>query len=87
MATRMITNTVRFKNSFILGDYPEELPAGEYVVETEEEKLPGLSFTAYRRISTVVRLPSKSRNPLLEKALVIDFKALEDAQRRDLESE
>lgn len=39
-----------------------ELPAGDYVIETEEELIQGLSFLAYRRISTslhVDRIPGR----------------------------
>jgi len=33
-------------------------PAGTYTVETDEELIEGLSFPAYRRVATVMLLPS-----------------------------
>jgi hypothetical protein len=33
------------------------VPAGDYRVVTDEELIEGLSFPAYRRVSTVVFLP------------------------------
>ena len=41
-----------FARPFVLDEIESELPAGAYVVETEEEALEGLSFFALRRIAT-----------------------------------
>ena len=52
VTTRLSTRTVTFARSFVLDEIERELPAGLYDVETEEESLEGLSFLAYRRVST-----------------------------------
>jgi hypothetical protein len=33
-------------------------PAGRYTVVTDEEELPGLSFSAHRRVATLIVLPA-----------------------------
>ena len=57
-------------------------PAGTYTVETNEELLPGLSFPAYRRIATLIFLPSR-RGVFVERVVNIDLLELEAAQNRD----
>jgi hypothetical protein len=52
MTSRLTTRTVTFTRPFILDEINRELPAGSYTVETEEEPLDGVSFIAYRRVST-----------------------------------
>lgn len=58
MTTRIRPQTVRFQNSFSLNGFERPQPPGSYVVEIEEELITELSFAAYRRIATVIRLPS-----------------------------
>ncbi len=52
MTSRLTTRTVTFARPFTLDEINRELPAGSYTVETEEEPLEGVSFLAYRRVST-----------------------------------
>ena len=52
LTTRLISRTVTFARPFILDEVDGELPAGPYEVETEEETIDGVSFLAYRRLST-----------------------------------
>jgi len=33
-------------------------PAGTYTIDTDEEEVPGLSFTAFQRTATMLRLPA-----------------------------
>lgn len=83
MTTRTTTRTVVFERSFVLGGFDEVLSAGAYSVETDEELLDGLSFPAYRRISTLIRLPTMSGNPAFTRALTIDPSELDAALLRD----
>jgi len=57
--TRASTMTVRFAEPFTLTGLEREQPAGSYIVETDEELIPSLSFTAYRRTATWIRLPGQ----------------------------
>ncbi|MDH3669270.1 MAG: hypothetical protein OEN23_20340 [Paracoccaceae bacterium] len=83
MTTRTSKKTVNFTRPFVLGGFDEELPAGAYVVETDEELLQGISFPAYRRISTLIYLHAKPGNPGRRQALTIDSNELDAALLRD----
>ena len=52
MNTRSSRSMVTFSNAFAQPGYPDQLPAGTYEVIVEEELLLGLSFEAWRRVST-----------------------------------
>ena len=62
---RPLTNRTTIKNvtiprSFKLrGMLDDELPAGTYAVETDEELIELLTFSAYRRTETRMYLPSR----------------------------
>jgi len=83
MTTRTSKKTVTFRRPFVLGGFDEVLPAGVYIVETDEELLDGISFLAYRRILTLLHLHAKSGNPGLTGLLTIDPKELDAALKRD----
>lgn len=84
MTTRTSERTVTFRKPFLLAALDEELPAGDYSVEIEEELVEGVSFAAYRRTSTVLRLPAKSGPAYLTRALSIDPDELDAAMEHDL---
>lgn len=80
MSMRTSKKTITFKLPFTLDGPGEVLPAGYYVVETEEELLESISFPAYRRVSTQIHLhPS----PGVMQKLTVDPKKLAAALRRD----
>ncbi len=83
MTTRMSEKTVTFRRPFVLGGFDEVLPAGAYGVETDEELLEGISFPAYRRILTVIRLHAKPSHPGVTQTLTIDPNELDAALERD----
>lgn len=83
MTARTSTTSVNFENTFTLSNLDEVLPSGTYELETDEELLEGLSFTAYRRTRTVIRLPSPTGDPNLTRALTIDPDDLDAALVRD----
>ncbi len=56
----------------VLPECNERLPAGDYVVETDEELLQSLSFPAYRRIATYLQLPVKPGSSRVARTLKID---------------
>jgi hypothetical protein len=51
MEIRSTRTTLTFRSAFMLPHDVRTVPAGDYVLVTEEERLQGLTFTAYRRIS------------------------------------
>ena len=83
MKTRTSKRVVTFGHPFVLDSFDTELPAGDYDVETDEELLEGISFTAYRRILTVIHLPPKPGRPGVMQTLSIDPNELDAALERD----
>jgi hypothetical protein len=65
MTVRTTGKTVTFMHPFNLSGTDEVQPAGTYTVETDEELLQPSSPPAYRRISTLTRLPSRSTGTVL----------------------
>lgn len=51
------SDTVSFSKPFLLKGVDRILPAGSYRVVTDEELIEGLSFPAYRRVSTMIFVP------------------------------
>ena len=72
-----------FARLFPLSGIDEVQPAETYTVETDEELLPGLSFLAYRRIATLIFLPSRPGGAFLEQVVNIDPLELEAAGKGD----
>lgn len=84
MATlRTSRTTVTFVRPFLLGGSGEVFPKGEYDVETDEELVDGLSFVAYRRVATYVRLHPQ---PGGARTLTVDPVEFDAALARDLAS-
>ena len=83
MSMRTSHKTVTFTRPFSLSALDEVQAAGTYTVETEEELLPGLSFPAWRRIATLIFLPSRPGGAFVEQVVNIDPLELEAAQARD----
>lgn len=60
MTTRMTVRRITFFRSFRLAGTGGTYPAGSYSVETDEDPVDGLSFTAYRRTATYITVPGAS---------------------------
>jgi hypothetical protein len=74
---------VTFTKPFTLNGFDEELPAGAYEVETDEERIEGVSVPAYRRVLTVMRLQPKPGHPGTVQTLTVDPNDLDAALARD----
>lgn len=83
MTIRTTKSTVTFARPFRLANFDEVFAPGTYNVETDEELLEGLSLRAYRRILTLIHLPSSSDRPGLSRTLTIDPAELDAALKRD----
>jgi hypothetical protein len=75
--------TVSFARPFLPEGYDQELPAGEYVVETDEGLIQGLSFPAYRRVSTTLHVDLLPGRPGQKQAWIVDPRNLDAALIRD----
>lgn len=59
MTIRSRRETVTFKHPFRIRGIERLLPAGAYEVITDEEMIEGLSFSAYRRLATMIVVPAE----------------------------
>jgi len=83
MTIRTTSRTVTFAHPFLLKGVTEEQPAGNYVVETDEERIETASVQAYRRISTLIRLPARPDSLVVGQVVDIDPAELAAALERD----
>ncbi len=58
MSVRTTETTATFRRPFLLAAIGDLQPAGVYRVVTDEEEIPGLSFTAFQRTATMLHLPA-----------------------------
>lgn len=81
MLTRTRRKTVVFARPFLLAGIDRVLPARDCRVATDEELIEGLSFAAYRRISTVIFVPTQRGSGL--EMVSVDPTDLQAAEDRD----
>ncbi|QOG20552.1 hypothetical protein [Bradyrhizobium sp. SEMIA] len=60
MTIRSRRETVTFKHPFRIRGIERVLPPGAYEVVTDEEMIEGLTFSAYRRIATMITVPAET---------------------------
>lgn len=83
MTIRSRRETVTFKHPFRMRGIDRLLPAGPYEVITDEEMIEGLSFAAFRRVSTMIEVPAELSSGLTMELISIGSVELSDAQRID----
>jgi hypothetical protein len=81
MTIRTISKTITFRRSFCVKGVDRLLPPADYQVMTDEELIEGLSFPAYRRVSTVMFVPAESGCAV--EMVTIDPSNLQAAQEQD----
>ncbi len=81
MDERVTSRAVTFVRPFLLKGIDEELPAGNYTIETVEEPLAGLSFLSYRRVSAAIVLSANGGRS--RQIVTIDAHDLAAAEARD----
>ena len=86
MMARTTILPVSFRNPFRVKDNGGNLPAGTIEIETDEKMMDGISFHAYRRVQTLIHLPSMTGNPLHSRTLAIDQDELAAALANDAAS-
>jgi len=78
--------TIIFGRPFLIKSIGRQLPAGGYEVVTDEELIEGLSFASYRRIATMMMVPSGNLRGSSMEMPSIDYLELSEAQRVDAEA-
>ena len=86
MTGRSLSKTVVFSKPFLLKGIDRVLPAGDYRVVTDEELIEGISFPAYRRVSTVMFVPAPTHGASSIEMVTIDPLDLQAALDRDTAS-
>jgi len=81
MTTRTTTKSVTFHRPFYLKGIDRLLPPADYRVATNEELIDGLSFAAYRRVSTVIFVPAEYGSAV--EMVAVDPLDLQTAQDQD----
>jgi hypothetical protein len=82
MTMRATTKTVTFHRPFYLKGVDRLLPPADYRVVTDEELIDGLSFAAYRRVSTAIFVPAEFGSAV--EMISIDPFDLQVAQDQDV---
>ncbi|SDR93921.1 hypothetical protein [Bradyrhizobium canariense] len=83
MTMRSRRETVTFKHPFQIKGVDRLLPAGDYEVVTDEEMIEGLSFASFRRVATMIMVPSAAPRSSAMEMVSIGSIDLADAQRID----
>jgi hypothetical protein len=81
---RTHSKTVTFTRPFVLTGVEGVQPAGSYAVETEEEQLPVLLSSAFKRTTTWIFLPADSVATGTTQCVAIDPAELDAALRYDV---
>ena len=71
-----------FRHPFRIRGIERVLPAGAYEVITDEEAIEGLTFSAYRRVATMIVVPAEGAHNSME-VLSIGSVDLDNAQAAD----
>ena len=81
MTSRTTAKIITFSQPFSLRAMRgEAFPAGAYTVETDEELIEGLSFPAYRRTATWIRMPAQPGVAGAAQVIPIDPSELDDLE-------
>lgn len=82
MTIRTTETSTKFNRPFVLKGSERIYPAGTYRVLIDEEPIDGLSFLAYRRVSTMMFVPGSGSSIEM---MIVDPADLELAQHRDVD--
>jgi hypothetical protein len=83
MMTRTQHRTVHFNAPFLLSGFEAVQPPGDYEVQEDEELIQGISWQAYRRVATLMTLPSRAVKSTSHRLVRINPQELETALLRD----
>lgn len=83
MTLRTSRRHVSFRSPFSLNGIDGVHPAGIYAVDTDEELLEPMSFTAYRRVSTSIIIPLPGSGGGSYQRFEVDPAEIDAAELRD----
>lgn len=83
MTTRTTQTTVRFSSAVLLPGLDVPLPAGDYLVDHDEESIDDLSRVAWRRTGAFIHIPAIGTPSLTRQMLPITPADLDSALEKD----
>ena len=83
MTDRQTDSVITFRRPFDLGPPTGSLPAGSYRCTVEEELIEGLSFAAFRRVSTTLEIPAIGTASAMHHYISVDSALLDAAVEAD----
>lgn len=83
MTMRSRREIVHFEHPFRIRGVDRQLAPGAYEVITDEEMIEGLSFPSFRRVATMIMVPSAPPQRFAMEMISISPADLSDAQRID----
>ena len=86
MTERVTRTSVEFHHAFHLPGIEKEQSAGTYDILTTEEQIDGLSFIAYRRLSTTIVVAADIAGVRARQIADVDPEDLSDALAKDREA-
>ena len=83
MIARTLHKDVAFTRPFLLKGVDRVLPAGTYKIVMDEELIEELSFPVYRRVSTMIFVPSQFQPAASTEMVTVDPIDLQAAMEQD----
>jgi hypothetical protein len=83
VTTRTISSIVAFAHPFRLAGFDAAQPAGDYLVNHDEEAIEVISHTAWRRIASFIHLPAVGMRASVRQMVPIEAAELEAALNKD----
>jgi hypothetical protein len=83
MTTRTTRSTLSFRSPFLVAELDAMQPPGDYLVDTEEERIESMSMLAWRRVATFLQLPSIANTRNLVERVCVDPVGLDAALLKD----
>jgi hypothetical protein len=83
LTVRTDRTTVSFAHPFSLKELDGVQPAGEYLLETDNEMIEGFSRLAYRRVATLLTVPRIAASQSLSQRVSVDQTDLDAALMKD----
>ncbi|QCI63355.1 hypothetical protein [Phreatobacter stygius] len=86
MTIRTTSETFTFTKPFKLSNIDEIQPSGQYIVDTDEELIEGISRLAYRRVATRLHLPAIAASQAITQHVAIDRADFDRALVQDIDA-
>lgn len=83
MTARTTQSTVHFSSAFLLPGLEVPQPAGDYLVDLDEETIEGASWLAWRRVGAFIHLPAIATKSSMQQMVPINPADLDAALEKD----